>query len=245
MGKNRKRASRLAKDDIRKAKATYRANRNQKVKQVPAKLNPEELENWKRDLAPVVEEANRRINLIKSSGLVSRAVDRVEYEGGSELFNIDYVSNREELLKENTRLRVFINDNGSTIEGATLETAQINASQYKGKFGNEFNTKEHNFSRFDTTVIDKDVAARAFKSYRKIEESRAGEIKDGYGSENLIIAIYDAEIRGYDSYEYGEDLMNMLGKTKTDEWKNAKSISDSVMAITGILEDNITRGYNF
>ena len=39
--------------------------------------------------------------------------------------------------------------------------------------------------------------------------------------------------------------MNMLNKTKTDEWKNAKSQSDSVVAITGILEDNITRGYNF
>lgn len=242
-------ASRLANKNYRDAKSKYRENikRKQAVKAIPQNLSNFELEVEKARLEPVVREANRRIQLIKDSGLVSRALDRVEHEGGSELFNIDYVSNREELLKENTRLRVFIADKGSTIEGAELETAQINAKDYKGKFGNEFNNEEHNHARFDTRFIDKDVAARAFESYRKIEEHRSSQLANdgGYGSENMIIALYDAEIRGYDSQVYGEDLLDLMVRTESDEWKKAKDKSDSIASITGIVEDNITGGFNF
>jgi hypothetical protein len=226
----------------RRQERYLKTKRNEKAKRVPDKLSKLELENWKKQLEPLVSEANKRIELIESAGYMSYALDRVIKEGGSDYFDLEPVSNREELLREITRMRVFINDNGSTIEGAKLETAQIYASEYKGKFGNEYNNEEHNFSRFDTSTIDKEVAKRAFANYRRIEEHRAAEIVgDGsYGSENLIIALYDAEIRGLDSLAYGEELLDTLVKTQSDMWKRATAKSNMITGITGIIEDNIT-----
>jgi hypothetical protein len=140
-----------------------------------------------------------------------------------------------------------MNDKGSTVEGARLETAQIHASEYRGKFGNEYNNKENEFARYDVKSIDKDAASRAFSSYRKIEEHRAAEIiGDGaYGSENLIIALYDAEIRGKDSLVYGEELLDTYIKTSTDSWKRATEDANMITGITGVIEDNIAGRYLF
>ena len=85
----------------------------------------------------------------------------------------------------------------------------------QGKFGNQYNKEEYNFARYDITTIDKEIAERAFENYRKIESWRASQIgrqgQEGvYGSENLIIAMYDAEIRGLDSYAVGNDLLDAL-----------------------------------
>lgn len=249
MGKKRKNASQLAKSNKyqKRQQRYFSKKKNEKMKDVPSKMSLTELENWKKYLEPMVEEANKRIELIKASGYTSYALDRVEKEGGRDYFDLSDISTREELLKELTRMRVFINDKGSTVEGAKLESAQIYASEYKGKFGNEYNNEENEFSRFDIKVIDKDIAARAFSNYRKIEEHRATEIiGDGaYGSENLIIAMYDAEVRGLDSLVYGEELLDTFVKINTTQWKKAKRDSDSITGISGIIEDNILGGYNF
>jgi hypothetical protein len=140
-----------------------------------------------------------------------------------------------------------MNDKGSTVDGARIETAQIHAAEYKGKFGNEYNNKENEFARFDIKSINKDAASRAFESYRKIEEHRAAEIiGDGaYGSENLIIALYDAEIRGNDSLVYGEELLDTYIKTSTDSWKKATEDANMITGITGVIEDNIAGRYLF
>lgn len=219
----------------------------QKINKVPDKLSKLEFENYKLKLEPLVSEANRRIEMIESSGYTSYALDRVIRESGQNYFNLEDVNTREELLREITRLRVFINDKGSTIEGAKLETAQIYSSEYKGKFGNEYNNLENKFAKYDIKAIDKEVAARAFESYRKIEEHRAGEIvnESSYGSENLIIALYDAEIRGLDSLVYGEELLDTFIKTTTNTWKKTTEQANLILGITGIIEDNITGGYTF
>lgn len=221
--------------------------RNEKPAKLPTRLSKAELENWKVQLEPLVSESNKRIEMIQSAGYVSYALDRVIYEGGTDYFDLENVKNREELLREMTRMRVFINDSGSTLEGAKLQTAQINASEYKGKFGNEYNNEEHGFARFDTSAIDKDVAMRAFEAYRKIESLRSSQIvgEGSYGSENLINALYDAEMRGMDSLVYGIDLLNTFYETETTQWKAATASSNMVTGITGYIEDNITGGYLF
>ena len=166
-------------------------------------------------------EVNYRIKQIKDAGLTSRAVERIEHETGNEFLDFSAIENREDLIREITRARVFLSDDGSSIPGARIETAQIYGEQYKGKFGNEYNTEEHNFARYDTKVIDPEVAKRAFEAYRKIEEIRALELANsgGYGSENMIIALYDAEIRGQDSLVYGIDLLNAVKLKNDDEWR--------------------------
>lgn len=225
----------------------FEKKNNEKPRLVPLGISDEELHQWKNQLEPLVSEANKRIELIQSSGYTSYALDRVMREGGRDYFDLEDVSTREELIREMTRMRVFINDKGSTLEGAKLETAQINAADYKGKFGNEYNNEENQFARFDIKSINPDAAARAFANYRRIEEHRATEIiGDGsYGSENLIIALYDAEIRGLDSLNYGEDLLDTFVQTSSRMWSKVTSDADMISGITGIIEDNITGGYKF
>ena len=231
----------------RKQERYIKKKESEREREVPKKLSKSELNSWKLQLEPLVSEANHRIETIQSAGYTSFALDRVIQESGTDYFDLENVSTREELVREMTRMRVFINDKGSTLDGARLENAQISASEYKGKFGNEFNTADYQFSRFDNTIIDKDVAARAFASYRRIEEHRAAEIiGDGsYGSENLIIALYDAEIKGKDSLTYGEELLDTYIKTSTDSWLRATEKANMITGITGIIEDNITGRYLF
>lgn len=219
----------------------------QREREVAKKLSKHELEQWKHQLEPLVNEANNRIDMIRAAGYVSYALDRVEREGGAENFNLESINTREELVREMTRIRVFMNDKGSTIEGARLETAQIHAAEYKGKFGNEYNNKENEFAHYDIKSIDKDAASRAFSNYRRIEEIRAAEIVgDGaYGSENLIIAMYDAEIRGKDSLAYGKELLDTYLEISADSWKRATEKSNMITGITGIIEDNIAGRYLF
>ena len=186
-------------------------------------------------------EVNYRIKQIKDAGLTSRAVERIEHETGHEFLDFSAIETREDLIREITRARVFLGDDGSTIPGARIETAQIYGEQYKGKFGNEYNTEEHNFARFDTKAIDPEVAKRAFESYRKIEEIRAAELANsgGYGSENMIIALYDAEIRGQDSLVYGMDLLNALKLKNEDEWEFVTQDYNIISPMTVDLIDNI------
>ena len=219
-----------------------------KVNKIPDKLTKYQLEESKNKLEPLVHEANMRIEMITSSGYTSYALDRVIKEGGVDYFSLDDVKTREELVRESTRLRVFINDKGSTIDGAKLETAQIYADEYKGKFGNQYHNEENNFKNYDTKVIKSDIAERAFRNYRIIEESRASHISErtgGYGSENLINALYDAEVRGMDSQLYRMELLDSFVLTNSKEGELAREKSNIISGITGIIEDNITGGYAF
>lgn len=200
-----------------------------------------ELDNVLAERQALEYEANWRIKQIKDAGLTSRAVERIEHETGNEYLDFSVIESREDLIREITRARVFLGDEGSTIPGARIETAQIYGEQYKGKFGNEYNTEEHNFARFDTKTIDPEIAKRAFESYRKIEEARAAELANsgGYGSENMIIALYDAEIRGQDSLVYGMDLLDSLKLKNEDEWEFVTKDYNIISPMTVDLIDNI------
>lgn len=92
-------------------------------------------------------EVNWRIKQIKDAGLTSRAVERIEHETGNEYLDFSAIENREDLIREVTRARVFLGDEGSTIPGARIETAQIYGEQYKGKF--EMNTTQKNITSQD------------------------------------------------------------------------------------------------
>lgn len=223
--------------------------KQQRIPEVPKKsrFTQEDLEYGISQLEPLFTEANYRIEYIKSQGYTSYAIDRVEKEGGKDYFDLEDVTDRESLIEQLYRVRVFLNDKGSTIEGAKLQTAQINAEIYKGKFGNQYNTEEYGHARYDTTIIDKDIASRAFESYRKIESHRANEIvgEGQYGSENLIIALYDAEVRGMDSLVYGEALLDSFQREHEEMWGRATKESDNISSISGLIYDNIKERLGF
>lgn len=213
---------------------------------VPKKdFTQDDLDFGKSKLEVLFSEANKRIEYIKAQGFTSYAIDKVENEGGKDYFDIDDVTDRESLIEQLTRVRVFLADKGSTVDGAILDTAQINSEIYKGKFGNQYNTEEYEYKRFDNKVIDEDLAKRAFESYRKLEESKQFLISKGkstgdvYGSENLIIALYDAEVRGLDSEVYGFNLLEAFYRGTQDMWSNIERDQDVTTAISGKVYDDI------
>lgn len=204
-------------------------------------------ERKRKELEPIIDEANRRIGNIVNLGLQSAALSRVEEETGRPYLTFDDAETIPQLITEATRARVFLNDKTSTIEGAKVYTAQLNAEEFRGKFGNQYHTWEHKYKNFDTNIIDEEVAKRVFENYRKLEELRAADIVgDGaYGSENLIIAMYDAEIHGEDSFDAGLDQLNAHYTQKTEEWQARFERSNSVAAILGFYVDNDEEGWYF
>lgn len=231
----------------KKQQAYIEKKRNsQKIDKVPNRVTRDKLAELKDKNSELVSEANKRLELIKMSGYHSYAADKVSRETGLDYFDISAVSNREELIRELTRVRVFLADKGSTIEGAKLETAQVAASQYKGMFGNQFNNEENKFKSYDTKHIDEETFKRACTAYHKISESRQAQIANdgGYGSENLIMALYDAEIRGQDSLVFGMDLLDTFVKTESIQYNKIREQSNLLNGITGDV-DNITGGYTF
>lgn len=217
----------------------------QRVEPIPNVMSSEQLEKWKSRLEPMVTEANKRIELLKFNKLYSMALDRVKQESnGKEYFDIDEISNRNELIKEVTRMRVFLNDKGSTIDGAAVETAMASAEKYKGKFGNQYNNWENRYKRY-SKELDDEVARRAFETYRKIESHRASLLQDSYGSENMITILYDAEYRGLDSLIYGEHLLDIEERKRNDFINEQEKQAEEVTAIGAIFIDNITGRSNF
>ena len=93
--------------------------------------------------------------------------------------------------------------------------------------------------------VDIETAKKVFENYHKIAESKVALIteKGGYGSENLILAMYDAEVKGYNSFEYGVDLLDVHYETGQDDWRRKKEMNDDVLAIAGYIEDRLTGGY--
>lgn len=233
------------KERFEQLKAQYQ----QRIKPVPNReqFTNEDLQFGIAEIEKLFTEANQRIEYIKAQGYTSYAIDRVESEGGRDYFDTDVITDRESLIRELYRVRTFLADKGSTVEGAIIETAQINSEIYKGKFGNQYNTEEYDYKRYDNKIIDDDAASRAFRAYRNIESHRASEIvgEGAYGSENLIIALYDAEIRGQDSLVYGEALLDAFQKQHEDMWNRATSEADEINSISGIITDNIRERLGF
>lgn len=178
-----------------------------------------ELDRLRDKYSSVISEANQRWELIENEGLRSMAVSRALDENGSPYFSIDLQDNESDIIKEVTRANVFLSDQTSTIEGARLYTAEIGAERFRGKFGKEWATKENNNRTFDTSTIDEEYAKEVFKSYRMLEETKQGLIM-AYGSENLIIAMYDAKVRGEDPYTYGSELLSAWYTTKQADWNS-------------------------
>lgn len=198
------------------------------------------LQSMKERLQPIITEANKRAEALKFRQLSSAALLRAEEESGRDYFDIDELTDRPSIIKEATRARVFLADKTSTIEGAKVFTAQLNAAIYKGKFGNQYHNWENKYKNFDISTIDEEIAKEVFRNYRKLEEIRAADIVgDGaYGSENLIIAMYDAQIRGEDSFTAGLEQLDAHYAMKKASWQKRFERANSVASILGFYEDD-------
>ena len=242
--------SQLAEEPVQqKETAQQEPLRQKSVQSVQQEPNSRlaEVEKMRKRFEPIIDEANRRVDLILNSGLSSAALSRAEQESGYQYFSLDDIDSQEKLIQEATRARVFLSDETSTIEGATIYTAQLNAAEFRGKFGNKYHTWEHKFKNFDTTAINEEIAKTVFSNYRKLEELRAADITgDGaYGSENLIIAMYDAQVRGEDSFMIGLEQLDAFYRKKTLEWRTRFNRANEVSDILGVYENYDKGGLYF
>lgn len=240
--RDKKSTSQLASTDetleVQYERETARATQQAKATgQTEEDMQQRKVNEMRDKLEPIISEANRRIELIKSQGLTSAAILRAEQETGRDYFSLDELDTIPELIKEATRARVFLTDETSTVEGAKIYTAQMNAAEFRGQFGNQYHTFEHKFKNFNTAVIDEDIAKVVFSNYRKLEELRAADITGdgGYGSENLIIAMYDAQLHGEDSFMSGLELLDSHYRKKTEEWRSRFERANEVTSILGTI----------
>lgn len=177
------------------------------------------LDNLRQQYEGLISEANQRWEMIEAAGYKSMAISRARDEGGRDYFTLDYAESEGDILNEVTRARVFIADKTSTLEGAELYTAEINSERFRGKFGSKYRKPEYGNKGFDPAVIDEEYAKEVFHSYRMLEEDKQGLIQE-YGSEKLIIAMYDAKVRGEDPFMAGLHLIEIWYKMKTNEWQD-------------------------
>lgn len=207
----------------------------------------EKLRTLKDRLQPILDEANYRWSVLDQRDLRSLAISRAMSESDDKrFFSFDNMSTEGSIMAEATRARVFLQDETSTIEGAERYTREESYKQYMGQFGSKYATWENNFRSFNTKVIDEDMAKVAFEAYRRLEESEAARIL-AYGSENMIVAIYDMVVTGgyrdkekidqvYDVIMQAEDVLDREIGIRRQQFETAFKRSNEIGNIIDVVE---------
>lgn len=175
----------------------------------------EDLTLLKSRLQPIIDLANSRWKALDNLDLRSLAISRAYDESNDTWgFDISEMTDKGDIIAEATRARVFINDETSTVKGAELYSQQESYKQWQGQFGNQYNNWENKFKKFNISTISEDAAKLAFAAYRRLEESEAARIMS-YGSENMIIAIYDMVIhQGLSDADNLEDITDITEQAR-------------------------------
>lgn len=229
----------------------------QPIKQsTSAMAEDSELISLKARLQPILDLANKRWKTLDNLDLRSLAISRAYDESNERWgFDISEMTDKGDIIAEATRARVFINDETSTVKGAELYTQQESYKQWQGQFGNQYNNWENKFKKFNVSTISEKNARVAFAAYRRLEESEAARIMS-YGSENMIIAIYDMVVhQGYadaddiddvtDITEQARDLLSRELGEKRAEFDRAFRQENEVGSILDIVlveDDYLGRG---
>lgn len=160
-----------------------------------------------------------------------------------ELFSAD-IKTEKAIMREIARMDVFessirtsIGDNYEEIMTSKLTTKQSDTIEqmrqefYKGAFGGQWMKSNDDNETYDKSRIDKDFAEKAFDLYHRLVEEYQSEdylrmlwSRDSrvtYGSENVIIAIYDMITQG--SYSDSDILEKMREKIE-DKYKEIQDM---------------------
>lgn len=170
--------------------------------------------------------ANKRAEQLEEKGLDSyskayqAAVSKIgayRERNFNDLFDVYDTKRYREIKREVARIKKFLNDETSTVEGVEKFIA---AEKYKGAFSGDW-YKTYGVS-YDKSRVDEEKAKIAFSMYRRLEENNTSyeEIvgRLGYGSENLIMRIYDmvveSGIENDDSIEYWAEYGDIMDRLK-------------------------------
>lgn len=205
------------------------------------------LDSLRKRISKLMRKALRRVNDLTSSGVPSRALEEamrtilpsrrdLVNSGELELFSVSDKHRKRELLREERRIKEFLNSYSSTVEGAKLEASQIFKDQisantkFKGVFAGHavdydelakrLEQKGLYTSTGDYTQMAKDVASIAFRAYRMVvENSKYANLiyyEGGYGSNNLINYIYQVVEENPAAWA-SADLLSQVGAREARE----------------------------
>lgn len=195
-------------------------------------------------------EALKELNLLDYSKAYNDAVTKTGFYRTTDdelTFDIYDTKRYREVKREVALIEKFLNDPTSTPEGA--KEAMLNM-KYKGAFSGKWSEKYG--VTYDTERIETRYAKTAFSIYRRLEENKSAYNKiigeHGYGSENLIMAIYDMvveerldvgtenDIQYWDKYgEVLEKMSDLLDREYEQKVREAKSMYDTGDEDTGLL----------
>ena len=228
------------------------------------RLTDEDIVNYKARMQDVIDYANARIDAAMLNQTASIELDRFLQGDVNKRFDISDINDPGELRAYMTMVRTIIPTISESSEKAIIDTAFMSRAAYEGQFGNKWretyrdeegNVHYRHFNIHDVIDnegrvirrgIDPEIASKAFEAYRNLESEFAGYIgrqgQEGvYGSENLIIAIYDSFARGEDGQLFGHDLLNAWITQELGHLEGVRISLDEASAIITSWDDYIGR----
>lgn len=195
-------------------------------------VKPRRLDDIRNKFLSIQAEANKKARELENSGLASysRAYQdalntfgsyRKKANAEDEMFDVYDTSRYREIKREAARMQKFINDSTSTIEGVK---EYIAAEKYSKAFSGKWYEK-YGVS-YDLSRVDEEKAKIAFSIYRRIEEDGSSYEKVlgamGYGSENLIMQIYDMVV---------DSGMESIDETSMQYWSDYGTVLEKAQKI--------------
>lgn len=205
--------------------------KKQKRPLLPQHPTQEDIASYKSAMSKIVELTNMRMEQVLSNHMMTTEMNRFFNGDISKRFDISQLTDPGELRAYMTEVNVVLNSIGENSRKAEIDTAIMDAERFRGQFGNQYQTLHADYAgkqsvthfnlndvideegRIVKERINPDIASEAFAAYRKLEEAGyAGYIgRQGqemmFGSENLIILLYDFYDRGEDGFMHAKDIL--------------------------------------
>lgn len=235
-----------------------------KKKSTNKKVAPGYLAATRKKLQKYVDKANQMVSQLINAGRASAPAitqamatkSRRKDVNQDQLFSVSELRRKRDIEREAARIRDFLGDSTSQLsESAFTDTSEQYREKREGfsAFSGHYVDKEgrdRNYwmekygKRFDLQRINEDAAKQAWRIYRQLESENPTSIygEGAYGSENLIIAVYDMYMTsGKVGDEREEEIMEKLRQElKAHQDERLKPTKDFMSNRDfGVLEDAI------
>lgn len=191
-----------ARKELEKAHKDFEAKKSGKRIKGKSKANKPQIRKVQKEFKELQAQAMARVRELRKNKLLdySRAYQTAlstkpkTTNTRRALFHVEDRNSYKEIRREVARMREFLNDETSTVEGAKWSTQELTLYQkYGGAFGRGW--YEIYGVTFDKSRISEDYAKTAYKVFRYLEEMKGSyDLMYGegsYDSDSLMISIYD------------------------------------------------------
>ena len=199
------------------------------------------MQKMKQESKPLIEEANRVLNLMEEKGIQSLSQERVYDEFaqlGRQGFTLEEAKSYSDIVAEITRAKTFLNSPDTNV--LTGKRSEINRKLRK-KYSSQLDALKNNTYVQEGLIATEDEAKIIFSNYRKIESTWQGLVgkqgeKGVYGSENLILYMIDVHNRGLDELKYGQEALENFSLEQLPQFKELLAERNKVTGISGLFQ---------